>query len=183
MNDPVAVNSDCCRLNQCVLHSFSTELFKQVSAAGVAFGCGRGKVHKPLMEAPKVALASEMLLLQAGKSNFTTCFLRSASFACQEFAVLTASRLAWPDGWVDSQWPELHETPDAMPARVSVENQLSEDLHRAMRVLIEQPPQWDRHRLVQPAIAGVLFHQGCKNPSLVRHCFGGLFCREGSCTL
>ncbi len=70
-----------------------------------------------------------------------------------------------------------------MPARVSVENQLVENLHRAMRVLIEEHPQWDRHPLVQPAIAGVLFHQGCKNPSLVRHYFGGLFGREGSCTL
>ena len=104
-------------------------------------------------------------------------------FAGQEFAVLTASRLAWPDGWVDSQWPELHETPDAMPARVSVENQLSEDLHRAMGMLIEEHSQWDRDRLVQSAIAGVLFHQGCKNPSSVRYYFGGLFCREGSCTL
>ena len=183
MNDPAAVNSDCCRLNQCVLHSFSTELFKQVSAAGVAFGCGRGKVHKPLMEAPKVALASEMLLLQAGKSYFTTRFSRSASFACQEFAVLTASRLAWPDGLVDRQQPELHETTDAMPAHVGVENQLAEDLHRAMGMLIEEHLLWDRYRLVQAAIAGVLFHQGCKDPWLVRHYCGGLFCREGSCTL
>ena len=149
----------------------------------MAFGCGRGKALNLLTEAANVVLACERLLLQAGKSLFATRFLRLVVFACQEFAVLTASRLASPDGWVDSQRPELHETPDAMPARVSVENQLSEDLYRAMRVLIEEPPQWDRHRLVQPAIAGVLFHQGCKNPSLVRHYFVGLFCREGSCTL
>ena len=135
------------------------------------------------MEGSKVALASEMLLLQAGKSHFTTRFSRSVLFACQEFAVLTASRLAWPDGWVDSQWPELHETPDAMPERVSVENQLVEDLHRVIRVLIEEHPQWDRYRLVQAAIAGVLLHQGWKDPSLMRHYFGGSFCKEGSCTL
>ena len=103
--------------------------------------------------------------------------------AGQEFAVLTASRLAWPDRWVDSQWLELHETTGAMPARVSVENQLAEDLHRAMGMLIEEHLLWDRCRLVQAAIAGVLFHQGCKDPLLVRHYCGGLFCREGSCTL
>ena len=70
-----------------------------------------------------------------------------------------------------------------MPARVSVENQLGEDLYRAMSVLIEEHPQWNRDRLVQAAIAGVLFQQGCKNPSMVRHYFAELFCREGSCTL
>ena len=92
------------------------------------------------MEGSKVALASEMLLLQAGKSLFVTRFLRSVVFACQEFAVLIASRLASPDGWIDSQRPELHETPDAIPAQVSVENQLVEDLHRAWRVLLKRIP-------------------------------------------
>ena len=129
------------------------------------------------------APASEMLLLQAGKSPFTTRFSRSVVFACREFAVLTASRLAWPDGWVDSQRPELHETPDAMPAHVSVENQLAEDLHRAMGTFIEEHPQWDQYRLVQAAIAGFLFQQGCKDPSVLRHYLGGLFCRGESCTL
>ena len=62
------------------------------------------------------------------------------AFACQQFAVLTASRLALPDGWVDSQWPELRETPDAMPACISVENQLAEHPHRAMEVLIDEHP-------------------------------------------
>ena len=52
-----------------------------------------------------------------------------------------------------------------------------------MGMLIEEHPRWDRYRLVQAAIAGVLFQQRCKNPSLVRHYFAGLFCREGSCTL
>ena len=149
----------------------------------MAFGCGRGKALNLLTEAANVVLACERLLLQAGKSLFATRFLRSVVFACQEFAGLTASRLASPDGWVDSQRPELHETPDAIPAQVSVENQLAEDLHRAMGMLIEEHLLWDRCRLVQAAIAGVLFHQGCKDPLLVRHYCGGLFCREGSCTL
>tara|TARA_Y100000739_G_scaffold167332_1_gene145255 strand:+ start:550 stop:801 length:252 start_codon:yes stop_codon:yes gene_type:complete len=79
-------------------------------------------------------------LLQASKSHFTTRFSRLVAFACQQFAVLTASRLALPDGWVDSQWPELRETPDAMPACISVENQLAEHPHRAMEVLIDEHP-------------------------------------------
>ena len=90
--------------------------------------------------------------------------------------------MAWPDGSVDSQWIELHETPDAMPPHISVENQLAEDLHRAMGAFIEEHPQWDQYRLVQAAIAGFLFQQGCKDPSVVRHYLGGLFRRE-SCTL
>ena len=65
---------------------------------------------------------------------------------------------------------------------ISVENQLPEDLHRAMGAFIEEHPNWDQYRLVQAAIAGFLFQQGCKAPSVVRHYLSGLFCRE-SCTL
>ena len=103
-------------------------------------------------------------------------------FGWQETAFLTAPRLAWPDGCVDSEWPELHETPDAMPSHVSVENQLPEDLHQAMGTFIEEHPHWDQYRLVQEAIAGFLFQQGCKDPSVVRHYFRGLL-RQESCTL
>ena len=69
-----------------------------------------------------------------------------------------------------------------MAPHVSVENQLAEDLHRAMGTFIEEHPQWDQYRLVQAAIAGFLFQQGCKDPSVVRHYLGGLF-RLESCTL
>ena len=69
-----------------------------------------------------------------------------------------------------------------MAPHVSVENQLAEDLQRAMGAFIEEHPQWDQYRLVQAAIAGFLFQQGCKDPSVVRHYLGGLFRRE-SCTL
>jgi hypothetical protein len=51
-----------------------------------------------------------------------------------------------------------------------------------MGTFIEEHPQWDQYRLVQAAIAGFLFQQGCKDPSVVRHYLGGLFRRE-SCTL
>ena len=99
-----------------------------------------------------------------------------------ESPFLTAGLFAWPDGCVDSECSELHETPDAMPSHVSVENQLPEDLHRALGVFIEEHPQWDQYRLVQAAIAGFLFQQGCKDPSVLRHYLAGLFRRE-SCTL
>ena len=88
--------------------------------------------------------------------------------------------LAWPDGWVDSQGTELRETPDAMPAHVSVENQWGQDRHRAKGVLIEEHPQWDQDRLVQAAMAGFLFQQGYKDPAVVRHDRGGLFRRTVS---
>ena len=67
-----------------------------------------------------------------------------------------------------------------MPSRIGVENQLPEDLHHAMGVLIEKHPQWDEYRLLpEPAgMAGFLFQQGCKDPSAVRHHLGGLFPRE-----
>ena len=95
---------------------------------------------------------------------------------------MTPPRLVWPDGCVDSQWPELRETPDAIPIHVSVENQMPEDLHRAMAAFIADHPQWDQYRLVQSAIAGFLFQQGCKDPSVIRHYLGGLFRRE-SCSI
>ncbi len=63
--------------------------------AGV-IGSTAGKLF--VEEGAKVVLACERLLLQAGKSLFATRFLRSVVFACQEFAVLTASWLASPDG-------------------------------------------------------------------------------------
>ena len=69
-----------------------------------------------------------------------------------------------------------------MPSHISVENQLREDLHCAMGTFIEKHPHWDQYRLVQAAIAGFLFQQGCKDPSVVRHYLGGLFQRE-SCKL
>ena len=67
-----------------------------------------------------------------------------------------------------------------MPVHVSVENQLPEDLYRAMGLFISEHPQWDQYRLVQAAIAGFLFQQGCKERSVVRHYLGGLFRRQSA---
>ena len=72
----------------------------------------------------------------------------------------------------------LQETPDAMPIHVSVENQLPEDLYRAMELFVSEHPQWDQYHLVQAPIAGFLFQQGCKERSVVRHYLGGLFRRN-----
>ena len=65
-----------------------------------------------------------------------------------------------------------------MPVHVSVENQLPEDLHRAMGFFIAKHPHWDQYRLVQAAIAGFLFQQGCKERAVVEHYLRGLFQRE-----
>ena len=65
-----------------------------------------------------------------------------------------------------------------MPVHLSVENQMPEDLHRAMGVFIEAHPQWDQYRLVQSAIAGFLFQQGCKDRAVVQHYLSGLFQRD-----
>ena len=72
-----------------------------------------------------------------------------------------------------------------MPSHVSVENQLAEDLHRAMGMIIEEHPQsvHYQYRLVHAAIAGLLSQQSCKDPFVVRHDLGSWFFREASCPL
>ena len=64
---------------------------------------------------------------------------------------------------------------------MSVENQLPEDLYEAMGRFIAHHPQWDQYRLVQAAIAGFLFQQGCQERVVAQHYLNGLFQREGRC--
>ncbi|TVS02298.1 MAG: DUF2811 domain-containing protein [Cyanobium sp. PLM2.Bin73] len=66
-----------------------------------------------------------------------------------------------------------------MAPHVSVENQFPEDLYDAMRQFIAIHPEWDQYRLMQSAVAGFLFQQGCKEPSVVQHYLNGLFRRPG----
>jgi hypothetical protein len=40
---------------------------------------------------------------------------------------------------------------------------------------IEQHPQWDQYRLMQSALAGFLFQQGCQDRPVVHHYLDGLF--------
>ena len=72
----------------------------------------------------------------------------------------------------------LTTTPDAMPPQVSVENQLPQDLHDAMGRFIDGHPEWDQYRLVQAAIAGFLFQQGCQERAVAQHYLKGLFRRQ-----
>jgi len=65
--------------------------------------------------------------------------------------------------------------PESMDVHVSVENQFPEDLFEAMAAFIRQHPQWDQYRLMQSAVAGFLFQQGCQDPAVVRHYLDGLF--------
>ena len=69
----------------------------------------------------------------------------------------------------------MREIPGAMQPHVSVENQFPEDLYGAMVGFIECHPQWDQYRLMQSAVAGFLFQQGCQDPAVVRHYLDGLF--------
>ena len=65
---------------------------------------------------------------------------------------------------------------------ISFQTEIPRQIQQAMKGFIEKHPHWDQYRLVQAAIAGFLFQQGCKDPSVVRHYLGGLFHRE-SCKL
>ena len=69
--------------------------------------------------------------------------------------------------------------PDHLAPHVSVENQFPEDLFQAMARFIAAPPEWDQYRLMQSAVAGFLFQQGCKEPAVAQHYLNALFRRPG----
>ena len=69
--------------------------------------------------------------------------------------------------------------PDTLAPHVSVENQFPEDLFDAMARFIGSHPEWDQYRLMQSAVAGFLFQQGCQEPAVVQHYLNGLFRRPG----
>jgi len=72
----------------------------------------------------------------------------------------------------------MSEIPDHAPATVSIENQMPLDLFDAMREFIRCHPQWDQYRLMQAALAGFLFQQGCQDRAVARHYLDGLFRRD-----
>ena len=76
----------------------------------------------------------------------------------------------------------LAEVPDALAAHVSVENQFPADLCDSMVGFIEQHPQWDQYRLMQSALAGFLFQQGCQDRPVVQHYLDGLFRKPEAAT-
>lgn len=74
----------------------------------------------------------------------------------------------------------MSQIPDHSPQFVSIENQMPLDLFEAMAEFIRIHPQWDQYRLMQAALAGFLFQQGCQDRSVARHYLDGLFRRETS---
>ena len=89
------------------------------------------------------------------------------------------------EGWLGGHRPpgqqeRMSQIPDHAPRSVSVENQFPEDLFDAMREFVRVHPQWDQYRLMQAALAGFLFQQGCQDRAVARHYLNGLFQREGS---
>jgi hypothetical protein len=99
---------------------------------------------------------------------------RGSQNATRDHALTPAAPL-WPDGAVNAMRCSLAEVPDAMATHVSVENQFPADLFDSMVSFIEQHPQWDQYRLMQSALAGFLFQQGCQDKPVVRHYLDGLF--------
>lgn len=71
----------------------------------------------------------------------------------------------------------MSQIPDQAPVFVSIENQMPQDLFDAMRDFIRLHPQWDQYRLMQAALAGFLFQNGCHDRAVVRHYLDGLFRR------
>ena len=74
----------------------------------------------------------------------------------------------------------MSQIPDQAPSHVSIENQMPEDLFRAMREFIRLHPQWDQYRLMQAALAGFLFQHGCRDRAVAQHYLDGLFQRGAS---
>jgi hypothetical protein len=75
----------------------------------------------------------------------------------------------------------MSQIPDHAPAYVSVVNEFPQDLYDAMRDFIAGHPNWDQYRLLQAAVAGFLFQQGCQDRAVARHYLDGLFRRENGC--
>ena len=78
------------------------------------------------------------------------------------------------------QSERMSQIPDYAPRSVSIENQFPEDLFDALREFVRVHPQWDQYRLMQAALAGFLFQQGCQDRAVARHYLDGLFQKEGS---
>lgn len=68
----------------------------------------------------------------------------------------------------------------SIPIHVSIESQVPGDLFEAMRDFIGRHPHWDQYRLMQAAVAGFLFQNGCEEPAVLRHYLDGLFSRSAA---
>ena len=58
---------------------------------------------------------------------------------------------------------------------ISFKCELQENLQRAMKVFVEEHPNWDQYRIIQAAIAGFLIQKGFQNMDLTRLYIGNMF--------
>ena len=58
---------------------------------------------------------------------------------------------------------------------ISFKCELQENLQKAMKVFVEEHPNWDQYRILQAAIAGFLMQKGFQNRDLTRLYIGNMF--------
>ena len=58
---------------------------------------------------------------------------------------------------------------------ISFKCELQENLQKAMKVFVEEHPNWDQYRIIQAAIAGFLMQKGFQNRELTRLYIGNMF--------
>ena len=58
---------------------------------------------------------------------------------------------------------------------ISFKCELQESLQKAMKIFVEEHPNWDQYRILQAAIAGFLMQKGFQNRDLTRLYVGNMF--------
>ena len=58
---------------------------------------------------------------------------------------------------------------------ISFKCELQENLQKAMKIFVEEHPNWDQYRILQAAIAGFLMQKGFQNRDLTRLYVGNMF--------
>jgi len=58
---------------------------------------------------------------------------------------------------------------------ISFKCELQESLQKAMKIFVEEHPNWDQYRIIQAAIAGFLMQKGFQNRDLTRLYIGNMF--------
>jgi hypothetical protein len=65
----------------------------------------------------------------------------------------------------------------SLHANVSLEAEVPEVLFDGMRDFISDHPHWDQYSVITSALAGFLFQNGCKAPTVSQHYLDSLFQR------
>ena len=58
---------------------------------------------------------------------------------------------------------------------ISFKCELQESLQKAMKIFVEEHPNWDQYRILQAAIAGFLMQKGFQSRDLTRLYIGNMF--------